>query len=149
MQYVPLVQVLQTAHDLDCVDAHQRLIKLAEPVEDLPDRASRDHFKHEIYLVVPVLLHAVILDYVWMAQILEQVDLELNLCQFILSFDSVRFLGQLDALDSEEAPSVQVQSSVDLAKGAFSDQIVLLVLDEHFFRAGSRMIHEHIDGLWL
>ena len=37
VQDVLLVQILETVHDLDCVDAHQCLIKLAEPVENLSD----------------------------------------------------------------------------------------------------------------
>ena len=59
------MQVLQALHDLDRVDPDQRLFEVAKSVENLTDTAATNHFKNKVNLVVAHLLHAVVLDYVW------------------------------------------------------------------------------------
>ena len=76
-----------------------------------------------------MLLQAVIFDDVLMAQVLQQVDFIFNRSKFLLSLDSVSFLGQLDALDSKKATSRQIQRCVDLPERSLSNQVVLLVVN--------------------
>ena len=88
-----------------------------------------------------MLLHAVILNDVWMAQILQQVHFILDLCQLFLSLDPIRFLRQLDAFDGQETPCSKIESRVNFSERARADQIVLLVVHEYFVGARRRVIH--------
>ena len=96
-----------------------------------------------------MLLHAVILNDVRMAQVLQQVHFILDLRQLFLSLDPIRFLRQLDAFDGQETTCSEVESRVNFAERARADQIVLLVVHEYFVSARGRVIHEHVDWLWL
>ena len=61
-----LVQVAEPLHDLDGVDAHQTLVDAPKSVENLSKTAARNHLKHDVNLVVAVVLNAVLLNDVGM-----------------------------------------------------------------------------------
>lgn len=135
MDNVLTVQVLESLHDLDRIDAHQGLIKVAKSVKDLPQGATADHLKDQINLVLTVPLEVVILDNVWMLQDLQQIDFIFNGVQLGAPLLRICLCRQSDTLDGEKTTCLQVECRVDLAKGTLSDQIVLLIVHEGLLAA--------------